>query len=95
METIYIAKKMANLGAKMIFKASVSNIYVRCNLTDAEGNVVESEMTKYAKEAIDEGMNIEIIDIDDFLKEIDFNMDEVEDAFDEFKDYLGNRDNKN
>ena len=91
-ETMYIAKTMANLGAKMEISAPLADIYVSYEFRDSEGKIIESKMKKNIDEALSRGIKIEVIDINDFLNEIGFKKEDVDTFIDELTKNLINYD---
>lgn len=76
-EMMYITYLLSLQGATYVKKASVSDIFVKCNMLDSEGNEKFCSKLKYVKEEIDNGVNIEIISFDELLKLIDYKETEM------------------
>jgi hypothetical protein len=89
---MYIAKIMANLGAKMEISAPLADIYVSYEFRDSEGKIIESKMKKNIDEALSRGIKIEVIDMNDFLNEIGFKKEDVDTFIDELTKNLINYD---
>lgn len=76
-ESLYIVEKMSSFGAKYQFKASESDIFIEKPIKKWDGSLAHSIMAGYVQQAIDNGKEVEVINVDDFLKEINYSKEDL------------------
>ena len=76
-EMLCIAQLLVNHNAKYGPRASDSDIFVSYDLLDENGNKICCSRMKYVNDAIKEGKNIDIISIDELLKMLNINEEEL------------------
>lgn len=76
-QMLNIVQMLTNLGATYVMKASLSNIFVKYDCIDEEGNIKDCSKLRHVTEANNNGSNIKIITFNDFLKIINISEDEL------------------
>ncbi len=66
-QMLNLVQMIVNEGGQLILKASLSDIFVKYDVTLEDGSLRDDSKFNYVTEANDNGANISIIDFDDFL----------------------------
>ena len=76
-QMLNIVQILSNLGATYVMKANLSDIFVKYDSLDEEGNIKKCSKLRHVIEANNNGSNIKIITFNDFLKMINISEDEL------------------
>ena len=83
---VYIIQLIANKGGKYVLDEKEADIFLKYDVADDNGRIECCPKEYEIDKLIENGKNIKKIDVEDFLKMIDYNENEVMDVFNEIKE---------